>query len=200
MNTQSIYMHWAKTRAKVKYDLALSGILNLPFADLDAKIEDIDLNGDNSYGYAPLVDALAEHAKVPRESVVTISGGTSMANHLAMAAAIEYGDEVLIEQPTYEPLLALAEYFGARVKRFARRAEDNFRVDIADLKSQTGPRTRLIVLTNLHNPSSALIDEDTLRQIGDIAAGVGARVLVDEVYLEALFEDAPRSSVQLGPQ
>jgi len=200
MNTQSIYMHWAKTRAKVKYDLALSGILNLPFADLDAKIEDIDLNGDNSYGYAPLVDALAEHAKVPRESVVTISGGTSMANHLAMAAAIEYGDEILIEQPTYEPLLALAQYFGAQIKRFARQPSDNYRVDLDDLRAKATSRTRLIVLTNLHNPSSAQVDEETLRQIGQIANDVGARVLVDEVYLEAMFEDAPRSSVTLGPQ
>ena len=45
-------MQWAKTRPKVKYDLALSGILDLPFAELEAKIEDFDLNGDNSYGYA----------------------------------------------------------------------------------------------------------------------------------------------------
>jgi len=193
-------MHWAKTRAQVKYDLALSGILNLPFAELDATISDIDLNGDNSYGFGPLVDALAAHADVPRESVVTISGGTSMANHLAMAAAIEHGDEVLIEQPTYEPLLALAQYFGADIKRFARSAENNYRVDLDDLTSQVSSRTRLIVLTNLHNPSSALIDEDVLRRIGEIAQTAGARVLVDEVYLEALFEDAPRSSVHLGPQ
>jgi len=193
-------MHWAKTRAKVKYDLALSGILNLPFAELDATISDIDLNGDNSYGFGPLVDALAAHADVPRDCVVTISGGTSMANHLAMAAAIEHGDEVLIEQPTYEPLLALAQYFGANVKRFARSAENNFRVDLDDLTSQVTSRTRLIVLTNLHNPSSALIDEDALRRIGEIAQTAGARVLVDEVYLEALFEAAPRSSVHLGPQ
>src|SRR6266487_3001459 len=128
MNTQSIYMQWAKTRPKVKYDLALSGILNLPFPELEAKIEDIDLNGDNSYGYGPLVDALASHCDVLRESVVTISGGTSMANHLAMAAAVEHGDEVLIEQPTYEPLLALAQYFGANIKRFARSSENNYRV------------------------------------------------------------------------
>ena len=200
MNTQSTYMHWAKTRAKVKYDLALSGILNLPFAEMGAAIEDIDLNGDNSYGYGPLVEALAAHVKVPADSVVTISGGTSMANHLAMAAAIEYGDEVLIEQPTYEPLLALAQYFGARVQRFARSAEDGFRVNLADLESKTSSQTRLIVVTNLHNPSSALIDEETLGRIGAIANGVGARVLVDEVYLEALFEDAPRSSLHLGPQ
>src|SRR5215471_2861548 len=200
MNTQSTYMHWAKTRTKVKYDLALSGILNLPFAELGATINDVDINGANSYGYAPLVDALAAHAKVSSENVVTISGGTSMANHLAMAAAIEHGDEVLIEQPTYEPLLALAQYFGAQIKRFVRQQSANYRVDLDDLKAKTTSRTRLIVLTNLHNPSSALVNEETLREIGKIANHVGARVLVDEVYLEAMFEDAPRSSVTLGPQ
>src|SRR5438105_15829241 len=129
MNTQSTYMQWAKKRPKVKYDLALSGILNLPFPELNATIEDVDLNGDNSYGYAPLVDALAEHCDVPRECVVTISGVTSMANHLAMAAAIEHGDEVLIEEPTYEPLFALAEYFGASVIRFSLSFEIQFSID-----------------------------------------------------------------------
>src|SRR5205807_3429298 len=174
--------------------------LNLPFPELEATIDDIDLNGDNSYGYAPLVDALAEHCHAPRECVVTISGGTSMANHLAMAAAIEHGDEVLIEQPTYEPLLALAEYFGANVKRFSRSSANQFRIDVDELEQKITSRTRLIVLTNLHNPSSALIDEETLRRIGELANSVGARVLVDEVYLEAMFEDAPRSCVHLGPQ
>jgi len=200
MNTQSIYMNWAKTRPKVKYDLALSGILNLPFTELEAKIEDLDLNGDNAYGYQPLVEALAAHLQVSPESVVTISGGTSMANHLAMAAAIERGDEVLIEQPTYEPLLALAKYFGAQIKRFPRSFENGYQINVDELAQQITPRTRLIVLTNLHNPSSTLVPEETLRQIGELARGVGARVLVDEVYLEAMFESAPRSSVHLGPE
>ena len=200
MKTQSIYMRWAKTRPKVKYDLALSGILNLPFAELNAEIEDLDLNGDNAYGYRPLVGALATHCKVAPESVVTISGGTSMANHLAMAALLEHGDEVLIEEPTYEPILAVAEYFGARVKRFPRSCENGYRVDAGELAKQISPRTRLIVLTNLHNPSSVLIEEETLQQIGELARGAGARVLVDEVYLEAMFEAAPRSSVHLGPE
>jgi len=193
-------MQWAKKRPKVKYDLALSGILNLPFAELEATIEDLDLNGDNSYGYRPLVEALAAHCRVDPESVVTISGGTSMANHLAMAAAVEHGDEVLLEQPTYEPLLAVAEYFGARIKRFPRACENEFRIDVEQVARQITLDTRLIVLTNLHNPSSTLVDEKTLRQIGELAQGVGARVLVDEVYLEAMFEAAPRSSVHLGPE
>ena len=200
MNTQSSYMQWAKNRPKVKYDLALSGILNLPFAELEATIGDLDLNGDNAYGYRPLIDALASHCGVAPESVVTISGGTSMANHLAMAAALEHGDEVLIEQPTYEPVLAVARYFGAEIKRFPRTFENGFRVDVDEIAKRITSRTRLIVLTNLHNPSSTLVVEETLRQIGELARNVGARVLVDEVYLEAMFEAAPQSSVHLGPE
>src|SRR4029077_6470761 len=143
MKRQSEFMNWAKTRPKVKYDLALSGILNLPFPELEARIEDLDLNGDNSYGYRPLVDALAEHIHVSPDSMVTISGGTSMANHLAMAALIEHGAEVLIEEPTYEPILALANYFGARIKRFPRSFENGYQVDVQALAQQLSPSTRL---------------------------------------------------------
>jgi aspartate/methionine/tyrosine aminotransferase len=197
---ESSFMHWAKTRPKLKYDLALSGILNLPFAELDVKLEDLELHGDNAYGYRPLVEALATHCKISPEYVVTISGGTSIANHLAMAALLEHGDEVLIEQPTYEPILAVAEYLGARIKRFPRPFEKEYKIDIDNVAEAITARTRLIVLTNLHNPSSVLLDDAMLRQIGKLARGVGARVLVDEVYLEAMFEEAPRSSIHLGPE
>jgi aspartate/methionine/tyrosine aminotransferase len=199
MKRQSEFMHWAKTRPKVKYDLALSGILNLPFAELDVKLSELELHGDNAYGYRPLVDALAHHRHVAPENVVTVSGGTSMANHLAMAALLEHGDEVLIEQPTYDPLFAIAEYLGATIKRFPRRFEDGFNIDIAELEKQMTPHTRLIALTNLHNPSSALVEETTLWKIGEVARAVHARVLVDEVYLEAMFENSPKSAISLGP-
>jgi len=193
-------MHWAKTRPKVKYDLALSGILNLPIAELDVKLSDLELHGDNAYGYRPLVEALAKHRQVDLETIVTVSGGTSLANHLAIAALIEHGDEVLIEQPTYDPLLAIARYLGAKIRRFPRPFEIEFKIDIDALEKQITPRTRLIVITNLHNPSSALVDNEMLRRIGELARGVGARVLVDEVYLEAMFENAPPSAISLGPE
>src|SRR5205823_14812943 len=196
----SAFMHWAKTRQRVKYDLALSGILNLPLGELDFDRKDLELHGDNGYGFRPLVEALAKHRQVAPESVVTVAGGTSMANHLAMATLLEHGDEVLIEKPTYDPLLAVAEYLGAKIKRFPRRFEDGFEIDIVELEKQITPGTRLIVLTNLHNPSSELVEEVTLRRIGELARDVGARVLVDEVYLEAMFENSPPPAVSLGPE
>lgn len=200
MHKQSEFMRWAKTRPRVNYDLALSGILNLPLAELDVKLSDLELHGDNAYGYRPLIEALASHRHVAPENLVTVSGGTSMANHLAMAALLEQGDEVLVEQPTYDPLLAVADYLGAKIKRFPRSFENEFKIDIDELEKQITKRTRLIVLTNLHNPSSVLVDNATLRRIGELARAVKARVLVDEVYLEAMFENAPQSAVSFGPE
>ena len=193
-------MHWAKTRPRVKYDLAPSGILNLPIAELDFDPKQLELHGDNAYGYRPLLEMLAKHRQIAPENVVTIAGGTSMANHLAMAALIEHGDEVLLEQPTYDPLLAIARYLGAKIKRFPREFEGGFKIDVDALEKRITTHTRLIVLTNLHNPSSAFVDEATLRKIGELARGVRARVMVDEVYLEAMFENAPKSAVSLGPE
>ncbi len=196
---RSPYMEFSKLRSAARYNLATSGVLNYPLAELPVRIEDLEINGSNAYGYGPLLDKLAAKNGVDPACVVTATG-TSMANHLAMAATLEPGDEVLIENPTYELLLSTASYLGARIRRFQRRSEDGFRIDPKEVRQKITPKTRLIVLTNLHNPSGVFSDEQALSQIGELANKVGARVLVDEVYLEMLFDRRVRSAVHLGKQ
>jgi aspartate/methionine/tyrosine aminotransferase len=193
----SDYIEWAKTRAAARYNLATSGVAHYPLSGLGIKIDDLELGGPSWYGYEPLQKALAAKCGVEPEMVVAATG-TSMANHLAMAATIEPGDQVLIEWPAYDPLLRLARYLGAEIKRFERRAEAGFRIDVDRVEQAASNRTRLIVITNLHNPSGAFTDTQTLARLGDIARRAGARVLVDEVYLEAMFEQSPRSACHLG--
>ena len=192
----SSYMNWAKTSSVAKYNLATSGMSNLKLRELRVALEDLEIT-NGGYGYQPLIQEIATRYRVAAESVVT-AAGTTFANHLAIAALIKPGDEVLFEQPAYEPMLALVHYLGARVKRFSRKFENGFQIEAEELESLVTPRTRLIVLTNLHNPSGVLIDDATLKQIGDIAKRAGARVLVDEVYMETLFEETPRTSFHLG--
>jgi aspartate/methionine/tyrosine aminotransferase len=192
-------MEWAKTKSAAKYNLALSGVLTYPLAELDIHIEDIATAATTIYGYEPLINGLAEKCRVAPECVVHATG-TSFANHLAMATILEPGDEVLIEHPTYDPLLRVPEYLGAKINRFYRRFEDGFQIDVDEVKRKLTPQTRLIVISNLHNPSGVLTDNDTLKQIGDLALDCGARVLVDEVYLECMYEQAQSSSFHLGNQ
>ncbi|HKV27424.1 MAG TPA: pyridoxal phosphate-dependent aminotransferase, partial [Candidatus Acidoferrales bacterium] len=152
--SRSAYLEWAKLRSDAKFNLATSGIDGYPLSELPVKIEDLEISAAGSYGYPPLQERVAKKNGVAPACVVA-ANGTSMANHLAMAALLEPGDEVLIEQPTYEPLLTVAEYLGAKVHRFPRRFEDGFQIDPREIERHMTPHTRLIVITNLHNPSGA---------------------------------------------
>ena len=78
--------------------------------------------------------------------------------------------------------------------------ENGFRVDPAEVQRRITPRTRLIVLTNLHNPTGAALIDRLLRAVGEIARKHGAYVLVDEVYLEAMYEKRPQPAIHLGEQ
>jgi aspartate/methionine/tyrosine aminotransferase len=195
----SEYMHWAKTRSRARFNLATSGLANLTLQELQVSLADLELTGESGYGYPPLISLLADRFSVDATSVVT-AAGTSFANHLALAALINPGDEILFESPSYEPLLATAEYLGATVKRFQRRFEDGWRVSAAEVERNLSLRTRLIVITNFHNPSGVLTDNETLKEVGELAKRNNARVLVDEVYLEMLFGEPSQTSFHLGDQ
>ena len=190
----SDFMHWAKFRKPVRYPLTSSEVPHFRMDSLPWMIADLDLDGASHPRYPALREAIAKHTGVAVEQVVA-ADGTSMANFLAMAALIEPGDEVLIEQPTYEPMVRAVSVLGADIKRFERKASDGFRLDPEAVRSAVTDRTRLIVITNLHNPSGALAEEADLQAI----AAVGPRVLIDEVYLDAAAPPRP-SAAHLGPQ
>lgn len=193
----SLYIEWAKLHSQAKFNLATSGVIPYPIADLPVTIEDIELSGPSLYGYEPLQQALARKCRVEPDNVVAAIG-TSMANYIAMAAVLQPDDDVVIESPAYDPLIGIARFLGANVKRFERRMDHGFLVVPDSVSGAVTKSTRLIVLTNLHNPTGALTDQETLLKVGEIARGVGAHVLIDEVYLEALFDEAPLSSLHLG--
>ena len=195
--SRSPYMEFAKLHSDAKYNLATSGVKSYPLADLPVRLEDLEINGPTIYGYAPLQERLAKKNGVIPDCVVAATG-TSMANHLALAATIEPGDEVLIEEPTYELLLSALRYLGAEIRRFPRIFENGFEVQPEQVARQITPRTKLVVITNFHNPSSVMTPTETLARVGEIADSVGARVLVDEVYLEALFDQPFRPAFHLG--
>jgi aspartate/methionine/tyrosine aminotransferase len=196
---RSPYMEFAKRSSGAQFNLATSGMANLPLSDLGMSLEEVEINGDNSYGYEPLKRAIAERYRVPVECIVT-TAGTSMANHLALATVADYGEEILVECPTYELIVRTAEYLGLRVKRFQRRANSDFSIDLDDLERNLTADTRAIVICNFHNPSGNLTSDEVLRQIGGLARKVGAKVIVDEVYREMLWEDRPQSAVHLDPE
>ena len=196
--THSDYMHFAKTGTLARYSLASSGVADCTIEDLALGPDALALHGANAYGYAPLVTRIAARFGIDPDCVVTAGGGTSFANHLALAGILSPGDEVLIEAPTYPLIIDTLRYLRAEIRCFARRPEDGWQVDPQAIADALSPRTRLIVLTNLHNPSGAFTDASTIGAIANMAADAGAIVLIDEVYRELMFTDG-RATTSFSP-
>ena len=188
-------MKWAKTvPAGARYDLTASGMGDTmrPGAALDR------LSGDWS---SPLdlaelcrrdvgIDANEAFTRAVAEryaldpSCVTPTLGASLAITHVLMALIRTGDHVVVERPTYEALRRVPEILGAQVSRLERKFEEGWKVVPERLAQLLTSRTRAVILTNLHNPSGVVIDRAAMTEITDLAARVGAMVLVDEVYLD----------------
>ena len=191
-NARAPYMQWAKQHPHAKWDLCGSNLLPCTLDDLPEARAALELNGANDEGYGALVEAIARTYGVAPAQVAT-GTGASGANFLVCAALLDAGDNVLVETPGYDPLFAAPEMLGARVIRYERRFEDGYALDPELVARAVTNRTRLIIVTNLHNPSGVRASDEALAEVGRIAERAGAHVLVDEVYLDSV------NAVRSGP-
>ena len=195
------YIQWAKSQPQVAINLARSGVDACPPSLLHLTARALVTTLPVKYGYQPLLEAIGHRYGVAANRVFTVSGGTSFANYVGCAAALDgapAGAEVLVERPTYEPLLRIPQAFGCAVRRFDRRFEDGYAIDLDGFAAAITRKTRLAVVTNLHNPSGARIPMRTLRKMARLLANVDGYLLVDEVYLECLFRAETESCVHAG--
>lgn len=140
---------------------------------------------------------LAEIYNVSPSCIVPTKCAT-MGMFTVLSSVIARGGEVLLETPNYEPLYRMLQYHSAYVRVYARDAEKGFAVDVELLRRSVSKDTKLIIFTNLHNPSGAGIDADTMKAVADVARSVGALVLVDEVYLDSATDKKLVSGCKLA--
>ena len=197
MHATAPYMVWAKTRPRPRIDLAGSNLLACSLTDLPGARDAVELAGESPEGYPPLVERIAQAHGVASDRVAT-AVGCSGANFLALAALLETDDEVLIETPYYDPLPAAARMLGGRVVSFARRFEDGFDLDPEVLAASLTSRTRVLMLTNPHNPSGALISPDRMSAVVRLAERRGFTILVDEVYRDVVRGERPAPAATLS--
>ena len=115
------------------------------------------------------------------ENIVPTHGAAG-ANHHVFYSLVEQGDEVISIMPTYQQLYSIPESLGAKVKIMNLTRENGFHVDLRVLKQLVTERTRMICINNPNNPTGALLTEEELTGIVEIARKVDAWVLCDEVY------------------
>jgi hypothetical protein len=186
------YLLWAKRRPHPANDLGRSDVVACALDELPGARAALELSGRNDEGWGPLVDRVAARYGMRTDQVATATG-TSGANFLVCAAILHPGDDVLVERPAYDPLLAVPRLLGANLVRFERRFGEAFRLDLDRIEAAMTPRTRLIIVTNPHNPTGVLSGTAEMRALGALAERHGCYVLADEIYLDGI--DGPPQAV-----
>lgn len=152
--------------------------------------------GSNQYAPMPglpeLREAVARHYRrhqsldVAADQVIVTSGATE-ALASALLALIEPGDEVVLFQPLYDSYVPMVLRAGG-VPRFVRLTPPDWRITEEALARAFGPRTKLVLFNNPHNPGARVFSDEELRLLADRCVRHGALCLSDEVWEHVVFD------------
>jgi aspartate/methionine/tyrosine aminotransferase len=132
------------------------------------------------------IGALCRRYGLSPNQIVTATGATG-ALGMVLKALVTPGDHVLVETPGFDILARQARAAGAVVEDLVRPAPD-YRIDLDALAAKLRPRTRAVLITDLHNPTGVRLDPGEIAAAAKVAARVGAVLVVDEVYAEFAAE------------
>lgn len=133
-------------------------------------------------GSLELRQGIAKLYKKMKPENILISGGAIGANFLVFYTLVEPGDTVISIFPAYQQLYSVAKSFGANVKLLKLHEENRWLPNVDELSELVDEKTKLIVLTNPHNPTGSLMDVNLFEKICSIAEDAGAYLLCDETY------------------
>ncbi len=131
------------------------------------------------------------------ECLVTI--GVSEALDLAIRALVEPGDEVIYTSPCFVSYPAEVLMARGVPVPLVTKENDQFSVDPAELRKLITPRSKVLLLNFPCNPTGAVADEATLREIADIVTANHMIVITDEIYSELVYDDCNLVSIAALP-
>jgi aspartate/methionine/tyrosine aminotransferase len=113
---------------------------------------------------------------------VLVTVGAAQANWMVCSTLLQPGDEVIVVSPGYRQVWGLAKNLGCRVKETQLRRENNWRLDLDELESLAGAKTKLISIVNPNNPTGSILSREEMKRIVSICQKSGAWLHADEVY------------------
>jgi aminotransferase len=159
----------------------------------------------SNYGMPELREAIAEKLhrengiQVDPETEVIVTVGANEAILLAMLALLDPGDEVLIPDPIWLHYFYCTQLAEARPIHIPVREENKFQIDPSDLRRAITPKTKMIVINSPHNPTGAMLGEETLQAIARIAIEHDLLVISDEIYEKITYDEARHCSIASLP-
>ncbi|KAI2822905.1 hypothetical protein CBS63078_6804 [Aspergillus niger] len=174
----------------IRSNLVESSVADRSLSQLNLSIPDLKLQYTGHRGGERLRQLVVGEEPTLNPENVLITTGTAGALFIVATSLLTTQDHILIVQPNYAINLATPRAIGCEIGYFDLIFDNGFRFDFAALEAAIKPNTRLISLTNPHNPSGQTMTRDELESIAKLAKDKGCYLLVDEIYKDITFGEA----------
>lgn len=171
----------------VDYNLSESGVHPIPLHELIQKDEleellNLELGYIQTKGTTELRERISDLYPGSTPDQILVTTGSAEANFLSIWSTVEPGDEVIFMLPNYMQIWGLLRGFGAIVKPLFLRESLNWAPDLEELRKLITRKTKMIIVTNPNNPTGAILNEEAMKTIIEVASKAGAWIVADEVY------------------
>jgi aspartate/methionine/tyrosine aminotransferase len=125
----------------------------------------------------------------PNEDQLLVTPGANIQIYYAMACTINPGEDVIIPDPSFVSYSSIADFLGINSVKVPLYEKNKFRLNPDDVEKAITDKTRMIIINSPSNPTGAVMKEEEIRKIYDIADKKDIWLLSDEIYTRMIYED-----------
>lgn len=191
--------YFAKYEFNTEYLLCSSDCEAMSIADLLAledgaagTFQNVWLGYTESQGSPSLRKEISNIYETIQSEDVLVHTGAEEAIFLFMHAALKEGDHAIVHVPCYQSLTEVAKSTGADVNLWQAREENNWALDLDELKHLVRPNTKVIVINTPHNPTGYLMSGADFNSVNQFAQENDILLFCDEVYRESEYDPSVR--------
>jgi aspartate/methionine/tyrosine aminotransferase len=171
----------------IKYNLAESSVRDIFFRDIDINLSELVLFYGEHKGITKLREAIREESQVIHADDVLVTAGAATALFIVSTTLLNSTDHLVVIRPNYGTNLETPRALNCGINIIDLKFEENFEIDVNSVRKAIKPNTKLISITNPHNPTGKVFSGETIQQLIQLAEEKECRLLVDETYRDLNF-------------
>ena len=122
-------------------------------------------------------------------SEISVTTGVAQGMFVALLSTLNPGDEVLVPDPVYLTYSEIPNIAGAVIKKYDLLEENDYQVDVDQIRSLITDKTKMLVIVSPSNPTGGVLSRASLEAIAAIAREHDLLVLSDEIYDRFVYDD-----------
>lgn len=172
----------------ISFNLAESSVRDIALSEVDVDLSKLVLFYGEHKGIGKLREVIKENSRVLTADDVLVTSGAAPALFIVATTLLGPQDHLVVIRPNYGTNLETPRAMACPMSIVDLKFEDRFEIDVQAVRTAMQPNTRLISITNPHNPTGRLYSPQTMQALIALAEEKNCRLLVDETYRDLNFQ------------